>query len=278
MVAEKFCMVAKLVLASLVGALLSACMTPKPGVYVGGVRQPEGLVALSERTYAFRFSEKWRISHRWVQGTGVAPCKYWNNIFHTAVNGFPKISSETEAPMFAQSGTIYVANVLPRAPLNVYFFNAGNRIQGEMPNGFQRTGYTPFCSQAFLPASPNGIALWLVKPDPAKGTDEWIRDAQKVTVNGRTWLVSRRSAQGNVADTVPAADIELWTLKIPDTPYWMHLRFTGNQRSVTFFAAEHTRLLGLFHQVIESIHLEPITTISPTDMPPFVDRDGQLIK
>jgi hypothetical protein len=133
--------------------------------------------------------------------------------------------------------------------------------------------YTPFCSQPF--SSPNGMALWIVKPDAAKGTDVWIDGAVPTEVNGRTWLVKRVSPSdlGPVSDR--AKPIEYWTLRIPETPYWLHMRFSGSARSIEQYPAEHAYLLDLFHQLVRSVKLDPITPVDPTSMPPVVQYQPQ---
>jgi len=73
----------------------------------------------------------------------------------------------------------------------------------------------------------------------------------------QNWSESRERA---------SAPIEIWVLKIPDTQYWMVLRFAssigGNLGMGTKAHPEkHRKLLDLFHQIIRSVKLEPITPI-----------------
>ena len=91
-----------------------------------------------------------------------------------------------------------------------------------------------------------------------------------IKVNGRTWLVKTTAPVDKGPDSFRSAPMEYWTLKIPDTPYWLHFEFSGSQRSVSQYAAEHIFLLNLFHQLIESVKLDPITPVDPASMPPFV--------
>lgn len=168
--------------------------------------------------------------------------------------------------MFEQNGTIYSGTAFEKNPKQIVFFELNYHVIGEMPNGFQSTGYKPFCGQFFL-TSRNGLVLWILKPHPAKGTDAWIENAVPTRINGLTWLVKKMPPE-DVGPYGPAKTIESWTLKIPQTPYWLHLEFSGSLESVMEHGAEYQRLLALFHQIVESIKLEPI---APADiLPPFI--------
>jgi hypothetical protein len=242
-------------------------------LYVGGVAQPKGPVAIG-KNYSFRFVEKWRISHAWLQGTGVRPCLYPLNVFRR-IPGYPALASEPNAPMFERDGKVYTGTTFERNPGQIVFGERSYELLGERRSGDRRFEgkYTPFCSQPF--SSPNGMALWIVKPDIGKGTGLWVEGAIPTEVNGRTWLVKKVPS----VDLGPASDLaspmEYWTLKIPETPYWLHMRFSGSRRSVEQYAAEHEHLLNLFHQLIESVKLEPIAPVDPASMPPFVLYEPQ---
>jgi hypothetical protein len=73
-----------------------------------------------------------------------------------------------------------------------------------------------------------------------------------------------------------AAPIEYWVLKIPDTQYWMMLRFSASSGSKYGLGAgahpeKHQRLLELFHKIVASVKLEPITPID-------LDRFLQVVR
>jgi len=236
-------------------------------LYVGGVAQPKGPVAIRP-TNSFRFVEKWRISHAWVQGTGVRPCRYPGNIFRD-IPGYPALANEPDAPMFERNGRVYYGTTFEKTQGQIVFSELSYQFFGERPSNRVFDGkYTPFCAQHF--SSPNGMAVLIVKPDPSKGTDDWIAGAVPIKINGRTWLVKKIPPVDKGPDSLRSATMEHWTLKIPDTPYWLHFEFSGSQRSVQQYADEHAHLLNLFHQLIESVRLEPITPVDPASMPPFV--------
>jgi hypothetical protein len=242
--------------------------TPDNHLYVGDVAQPEGPVVIRP-TYSFRFVEKWRITHAWIQGTGVRPCRYPGNVF-ARIAGYPSVATEKKGPMFERNGKVYSGGTFEKTGEQIVFYELRYQLIGEAPNGYQSTGYTPFCGQVFK-TSRNGIGLWIIKPDPAKGTDDWIAGAESTQVNGRTWLVKKVPPQDLRPSGGIARAIEYWTLKIPQTPYWLHLRFSGSlDHSVQQHRAEHEHLLGLFHRMIESVKLEPITPVDASEMPPFV--------
>ena len=236
-------------------------------VYFGGVALPKGPVVIG-RSYSFRFVEKWRISHAWVQGTGVEPCYYRGNIFNRFPN-YQALATDVQGPMFEHDGRIYFGGVKAKNPEQILFWELSYQFLGERMSdrGFDGK-FKPFCAQPF--SSPNGMAISMVKPDSSKGTDDWVAGAVPVNVNGRTWLVKIMAPVDKGPDSFRTAPIEYWTLKIPDTPYWLHFEFLGSQRSLAQYAAEHAHLLNLFHQLIESVKLEPIIPVDPASMPPFV--------
>ncbi|MBC7682382.1 MAG: hypothetical protein H7172_08620 [Ferruginibacter sp.] len=237
-------------------------------VYFGGVALPKGPVVIG-RSYSFRFVEKWRISHAWIQGTGVEPCHYRGNIFKRFPN-YQALATDVEGPMFEHDGRIYFGGVKPKNPEQILFWELSYQFLGERMSdrGFDGK-FQPFCGQAFQ-KSRNGMTLSIVKPDPEKGTDAWVKGAVPMVVNGRTWLIKTVPPQ-DLSGTGLTQPIEYWTLKIPDTPYWMNLRFSASlDHSIHQYGAENIVLLNLFHQVIESVKLEPITPVDPASMPPFV--------
>lgn len=258
--------------AALFSAFLGGCygaLAPDNRLYPSGIppHQQTGVVTLGP-TYSFRFVEKWRISHAWVQGLNILPCRYRGNVFGR-LPGFSSLASEAQGPMFEHDGGVYSATTFEKTGDQIVFFELSYQLLGERTLDRKFEGkYTPLCSQPF--SSPNGMALWIVKPDAAKGTDMWVDGAVPTVINGRTWLVKKVPS----VDMGPASDraspMEYWTLKIPNSPYWLHMRFSGSRRSIEEYPTEHTHLLALFHQLIESVKLEPITPVDPSSMPPFI--------
>jgi len=50
--------------------------------------------------------------------------------------------------------------------------------------------------------------------------------------------------------------IEIWTLKIPDTAYWLVLKFSADLKySIQEHYDEHMGMLNLFHQIVASVKL-----------------------
>jgi hypothetical protein len=257
-------------LAVLLTVLLAACGTQSDSgvnVYIGGGATAQGSVSTG-RTYSFRFVEKWRISHLWLQGAGVNPCLYRGNIFQK-ISGYPALATDSEGPIFEHGGRVYFAGVLQANPQQVQFWELSYQLLGERISDRRFEGkYTPFCSQPF--SSPNGMAIWIVRPDLTKGTDLWIEGSVPTEVNGRTWLVKKVAPVDLGSASDRASPMEYWTLKIPASPYWLHMRFSGSRRSVEQYPAEHAYLLHLFHQIINSVKLDPIAPVDPASMPPFV--------
>lgn len=236
-----------------------------PGRYEG-VAQFRGTPSLGPLV-SFRFVEKWRLSHAWLQGTNVKQCRYPSNAFER----FPQyaaLANEDRGPMFDLDGRIYTATTFPQQPERILFVEKRAQVIGDVETVYGGRGYTPFCSDVFA-ASRHGLTVMIVKPNPAYGTDEWVKGATFETLNGRVWLVQRTPPRDHSA-TGLAAPIERWTLKIPETPYWLHLSFSASlEHSVRLHRAEHEHLLGLFHQIVRSVSLEPITPVDPASMPPI---------
>jgi hypothetical protein len=56
-----------------------------------------------------------------------------------------------------------------------------------------------------------------------------------------------------------AAPIEIWVFKIPDTPYWMMLKFSAALKfSIQEHHEQHLEMLNLFHKIVASVKLEPL--------------------
>ena len=259
--------------AALFFAFLGGCfgaLASDNRLYPGGVppHQQTGVVTVSP-TYSFRFVEKWRISHAWVQGENISPCRYRGNVFKR-ISGFPSLSREAQGPMVEHDGGVYSATTFEKTGDQIVFFELSYQLLGERTSDRRFEGkYTPFCGQ-FFPTSRNGMSLSIIKPDSAKGTDAWISGAASTVINGRTWLVKKVPPR-DLSGTGLMQPIEYWTLKIPETPYWMHLTFSASlDYSVRQHQVKHEALLALFHQLIESVKLEPITPVDPSSMPPFV--------
>jgi hypothetical protein len=249
--------------------LTTSCATEKPGVYRGGQLVQEGPLDIQDR-YSFRFVDKWRISHAWLSGpVDIRPCGYGIGNPFSNRPGFERLGGELNAPMFERDGQLfdvgshYKTNELLVSPVD------REKIYGTNRDG-KFEGYSPFCGQVFAKDSRDGLGLYLVKPDSAKGTDEWIEGAQPVTINGLQWLHKEIPIRDwSESRERSYAPIEYWVLKIPDTQYWMLLRFSASTGSgskfglgANFHPEKHKRLLDLFHRIVESVKLEPITPIN----------------
>jgi hypothetical protein len=231
----------------------SLCLTACASAYraledkylYGNVTQPRGVIDLGEH-YSFRFVDKYRISHRWLRPT-LFGCQYGKMPFVERDGILYRVSAGSEIRFIALNPTVY-----------------GTTEEGEFK------GYTPFCGQFFL-SSRNGVSVLIVKPDPAKGTDEWVEGARAVNINGLNWLfkeIAPRDMTGSTRGL--AAVIEIWTLKIPDTAYWLVLKFSADLKySIQEHFDQHTRMLDLFRQLVASVRLEPLQPAaqasSPTD-------------
>lgn len=212
-----------------------------------------------QRQYAFRFMGKYRINHRWLSGVNVWACHYLRQI--EASTPFPEIFGdppEPRVPLVEHDGQLMRVVVehgrLEYVGMREYVY--GTNSEGR----FER--YLPICQQGYL-SSYNGVGVLIIKPDAAKGTDEWIRGAKPIQMNGLTWLLKEIPPKDQ--STVPDSEllppyIEIWTLRIPETPYWLVMRFSADLKvSLQDHPEEHARLLDLFHQLVTSVKIEPLT-------------------
>lgn len=254
--------------------LLAACATVQPSairdgvpimVYRGGVLVYDAPLDIQEQ-YAFRFIDKWRISHAWLSGpVELWGCKYGANVFKR-FEAYPELGLERNGPMFEKNGVILQGNTYYRTPDKIDF----SPVSREKIYGTNREekfeGYSPFCGH-FFKDSFDGLGLYIVQPDPAKGTNEWTEGAQAVTINGLHWLHKKIPIQNWDGTQRLNAPIEIWVLKIPETQYWMMLRFASSIGGTFGMGSKihpekHQRLLELFHKIVESVKLEPITPIN----------------
>lgn len=219
--------------------------------------QPQGVIDVKNE-YSYRFMDKWRISHVWLSGINVRNCQYPLNVYRVR-GGYGELGEERNGPFVERDGVL--GNLVEHKGQwsvstsyeNIY----GTNGQGK----FER--YNGFCSSFFL-SSRNGFGLYIIKPDPAKGTNEWIEGAKAVHLNGVTWLfkeIPPRDMTGSMEGL--AATIEIWTLKIPDTPYWLTLKFSTDLKySIQERFEQHIGMLNLFHRIVASVKLEPIVPIN----------------
>lgn len=259
---------------------ISACTTaglgsqPQPVIYRGdGTRAIPKALSINELNI-FRFVDKWRITHRWLNGpVDIRPCQEGGNAF-LYVKGFEGHNKENREPIIERDGRLYAVGSY-KGEFNIYrrnhlFYGTFNNQGRE--NDFE--GYTAICEHYFRDTL-DGVGLEIVLPDPAKGTDEWIKGAEPVMVNGLKWLRKTapiRDWTGNKKTDSGLA--ESWVLMIPKTPYWLRWTLysgtgeTSPFKNGAFHRPEkHQQIVDLFHQLVESVTLDPI---APIDIPASV--------
>ncbi|MBN9358409.1 MAG: hypothetical protein J0I15_18330 [Herbaspirillum huttiense] len=241
----------------------SGCTIQEPGVYRGGQLIHPAPLGIEDQ-YSFRFVDRWKISHRWLSGpTHLRGCAgYPLNPFRR-LGGYGELGAEINAPIVERNGHLsFVGEHNQKWTLNEYreaFYGL---------DGYGKfTRFSALCGAAFSD-SLDAMGLYIVKPDPAKGTDQWVTDAKEVTINGlrwrhkeipiQDWSESRESLSG---------PIEFWVLEIPETKYWLALRFSATSSAKFGMGADaypekHRRLLELFREIVQSVRLEPISPIN----------------
>jgi len=253
--------------AAFLAAGLAACVFQEPGFYRGGkLIRPEPL-AIKEFN-SFRFVEKWRISHRWLTGPPeITPCRYLSNGFSDKKD-WPALQSEPNSPMFEYRGQLVLvgkhyktSDFLISAPYEKIY---GTNREGKF------IGYSSFCGH-FFEDTLDGVYINIVEPDPAKGTDEWIKGARPVVINGLTWLRKTEPIKDWTGTRRLAGPVETWVLKIPQTKYWLRLGLSsgtlesspkfGHLYGPKAFPEKHARIVELFHELVRSVKLEPIEPV-----------------
>jgi len=234
----------------------------QPGVYRGGRGLlVEGPLDIQEH-FSFRFADKWRISHSWLSGpVELDGCSGYPNNSFRRLGGFGGLGNEQNPPFVEKNNTLYIVS---EHKGSWSLSNRREAIYGTDRDG-KFTGYSAFCGAGFKDSFDN-LRLYIVQPDPAKGTSDWIEGAKAVTINGLHWLHKEIPIQNWEGTQQLNAPIEYWVLKIPDSQYWMMLRFSASSgskygRGAGAHPEKHRKLLDLFHQIIRSVKLEPITPI-----------------
>lgn len=244
-------------------ALLASCNSMTEGTHRGGVLMQPGPLEIQDH-YAFRFVDKWRISHAWFSGpVDVDYCRYSrqdngrgeDRFFE--VDSFLKIESVSGDPK--DRGRKFVSN-------------RDEKIYGLDPRTGEFRGYTPFCTHAFADIG-TAVYVALIKPDHAKRTDGWIDGATPVMINGLQWLHKSAPIEDHSQDKREDNKSELverWVLRIPDTPYWLVMGLggstggngtaPGSNRNLEKFI----RVQDLFHKMVESVRLDAIVEGSST--------------
>jgi hypothetical protein len=257
---------------SLLEVVLNACaaQTSEKRIYRGDAVYAEKPLGANDH-YSFRFVEKWRISHAWLTGPiDIRGCVGYGSNSFKRLGGYGALDIENMEPLIEIDGFVYAVyehkgRFSAASPHNFVY---GTNREGKFE------GFHAFCSHLFTDTY-DGVGLYIVKPDAAKGTDEWISGAQIVTVNGLQWLHRSDAIQDwSKSHERLAAPIETWVLKIPDTPYWLKLNLNSSSgatdrygKGANAFPEKHQKIVDLFHQIVESVKLEPIT---PIDISPLI--------
>jgi hypothetical protein len=254
---------------------MTACSYQQPEVYRGYELVKEGPLGVNDH-YEFRFVNRWRISFDWLSGpVEIRPCDIGaGNPFRRlkGYKGHEALAVETSPPIFEINGIVFVSGSDIKSE-RLRLHREDHHFYGNYRNGpFE--GYSAFCSHLFRDTY-DAVSVELIKPDPAKGTDAWIDNSYPVTLNGLHWLKKTEPIQDLTGSkTNLHAPIETWVLKIPNTVYWLVFRLNGNSgttsqfyRGAFWFPEKHHQIVDLFHQMVNSVRLEPV---EPVDITPLI--------
>jgi len=256
---------------------LPACQVlPNDVIYVNGVASvPRELNA--EHKYKFRFLERWRIGFSWydhpfnqIESHG---CHFERNLFRK-VSGLQVLSEDSHGPLWQWHDSVEQPWTLTKDGRDVIFGisgdidnNTDDHTLGVYNNG-KLVKFKDYCTDVFLSAKASAT-LKIVKVDPAKGTDKWFENAERVTINGVSWSVIRKWDSPRNGDGV--FSVEMWGLRIPDTPYLMTMEMNAWVKGAPESQSdEFNKIWAMFHSITRSVTLEPIT--------PLVDQDKIILK
>lgn len=220
-----------------------------------------------DKNYSYRFVEKWRISHSWFSGPAeLNGCSYSGNPFRLfTINN--QLAQEKNAPLLRWGEVVQGAEMNDkRDPKGIRIRLRTDGVSDTYTLGTERgkfSEYEPRCVDLLL-SSHDAFSLYIIKPDTAKGTDEWIENSVKVDIRGRTWLVQVRppADYGAGKDNGKKSLVQRWVLPIQDTDYWLVLTMHSSLKySVIEHPTEHKIAEALFRGIIESVNLEPIQEI-----------------
>ncbi len=205
--------------------------------------------------HSYRFLEKYRVSHRWLSGADVFPCLYPLNIYRR-LGGYGSLMDDRDGPYYESNGYLSFTNQYGNGPIVVDNMNL--EVLGEESGVFKQ--YRPYCSY-FNSDAAVGMALYLIKPDERKGVDEFVSGSTEVQTSGLRWLRKQISPYDEKYRNRPnAVPVEYWVLEIPQTPYWIVLKFTINPNTtVQQHFDQYVYMRSLFYGIVESVKLEPIS-------------------
>jgi hypothetical protein len=218
---------------------------------------PRGDVKLEEM-HSFRFLDKYRISHVWLSGVNIHSCRYFRNVYRQ-INEGGDLMRELNGPLFESNG---VLSSVVKYDHNKYLTVANLRAYSLGVQKDEFEGFRPFCTQV-IPDSRIGFSLSIIKPGPNTNSQSFVDGGVPVNINGLKWLRKSISATDPSQPKYPmVVPIEIWVLKIPDTSYWMVLRFSINpDETIQLHYDDYVAKRSLFNNIIESVKLEPITPL-----------------
>lgn len=214
-------------------------------------------VLATDNFYASRFMEKHRLSFNWLSGPGIRNCLIPGNVYKR-LGGYGKLGDELNAPLFETAGRLsYAYKYNDRSHIEVKQLNSF--VLGENSEGkFEK--FRPFCSD-FFSDSAIGFGLYIIEPDNRKGTSYYTDGGVPVNVNGLLW--SKKTLAAERDPKYPnAVPVEIWVLKIPDTKYWLIIKLSIRPKyTLEQYGIDYRNKLLMFHKIVESVQLDPITSI-----------------
>lgn len=235
---------------------ITSCASQPEGIYQAGkLMKPGPLVA--GNFYDFTFLDEWRISFAWISGpTDIRYCQIKRReLGRTMEDRFIEIDGVLKRERVSEAPQDYGKKFIGILYEKVYGIN--NRT-----GKFE--GYDAFCTHTFQDIW-TGFSVFLIAPDPAKGTDEWIAGAKHVTVGNSQWL-RKDDPPADYSQTPGkwAAPIETWTLPLAEGKYWLVMRLggstggNGTAMGINRNPLKYEQVKAVFHQMIESVRIEPL--------------------
>jgi hypothetical protein len=239
----------------LILVLLSACSIQKEGIYRGGKLVIPGPLSVSD-SYEFTLLDKWRVSHAWISGPpDIRYCSYSRRDNGRGKDRFFEVDGLMRREVTSGARDSFGQKLL--AESSTWLFGVNTRT-----GKFE--GYDAFCTHTFQDIW-TGFSVFLIAPDPAKGTDEWIAGAKHVTVGNNQWL-RKDDPPADYSQTPGkwAAPIETWTLPLAEGKYWLVMRLGGSTggygtaMGINRNPLKYEQVKAVFHQMIESVRIDPL--------------------
>jgi hypothetical protein len=220
-------------------------------------------------TYRIKFLDKYRVTHQWpVMGN----CKYSKLPTLGRKNDRYKGEIYAVDDIYEDSGSTKQRGAHPKWNFDRFIRSVKvmNPVYGQVNGVRQKTGeeeieagLQSLCFNSWY-ATSHSLVMRLHKRDQKTWKAQWTQFNPKgkwseQRVAGNVWTVQEVPEQ-ELSPPAPGASggwFQSWLLPIGDTGYTISLQLGASQESMQHPEA-HARMKAMFHQLIESVKIEPL--------------------